>query len=65
MSNWVDIPVPVAFSGCKNTFEPLEWAKKNCPSYITNDAVQIRGEYHYRFYFAKQQDQLAFALRWA
>jgi hypothetical protein len=65
IKNYVDIPVPIAFPGCKNIFEPLEWAKKYCPSYISNNAVQIRGEYHYRFYFAKQQDQLAFALRWA
>jgi hypothetical protein len=62
--NYVDIPVPVATSSSKPGFEPLQWAKRNCPSYITNDAVQKQGEYYYRFYFGREQDQIVFALRW-
>ena len=61
---YIDVPVPVAFPGPFSRFEPLQWAKANCPSYITNDAVQIKGEYHYRFYFGDEQDCVAFILRW-
>ena len=63
-NNWVDLPVPAALPDLYSRFEALEWAKKNCVSYITNDAVQVRGEYHYRFYFGKEQDRVAFILRW-
>ena len=63
--NWIDLPMPVEDTWPKPArFEPLRWAKKNCPSYITNDGVQINGQYHYRFYFGQEQDQLAFALKW-
>ncbi len=64
--NYVDIPVPAALpAGDRVPGWPLvTWAKKNCPSYITNDAVQKQGEYYYRFYFARERDQVAFALRW-
>lgn len=65
MNNFVDLLVPVATPGFSNRHEPSIWAKKNCPSYITNDAVQKNGEYYYRFYFGKEQDQIIFALRWA
>ena len=63
MSNWVDLPVPDRIR-TPQIYEPLEWAKKNCPSYITNDAVQKQGEYYYRFFFGNEQDQIIFALRW-
>ena len=63
--NYVDIPVPVTQPSIRFGFEPLRWAKKNCPSYITNDAVQKQGQYYYRFYFGHEQDQLMFALKWA
>lgn len=67
MNNYVDLPVPEAkwatdgYSG----FEPLHWVKTHCPSYITNDVVQIQAQYFYRFYFGKEQDQIMFTLRWA
>lgn len=65
IKNYVDIPLPKAQAWPTPAgFEPLRWAKKNCPSYITNDGVQINGQYHYRFYFGQEQDQLAFALKW-
>ena len=63
-NNYCDLLVPVAFPGCKNVYEPLEWAKKFCPSYITNDAVQKNGDYYYRFYFGNQRDLIAFTLKW-
>lgn len=62
MKNYVALPVPKEWI---NAFEPLEWAKKHCPSYITNDAVQIGGDYYYRFYFGNDKDRVLFALRWA
>lgn len=62
MKNYVDIPVPEKF---QNALPALKWAKKNCPSYITNDAVQHRGVYYYRFFFGKERDVTAFALKWA
>ena len=65
VNNWVDLPVLVAFAGCENRYELLEWAKQHCPSYITNDAVQKGGEYHYRFYFGDEQDRVMFLLRWS
>lgn len=65
LNNWVDLPVPAASPGVESLYEPLEWAKRHCPSYITNDAVQKQGEYHYRFYFGDERDRLMFVLRWA
>lgn len=65
MKNYCDLLVPVASEGCKNVYEPLEWAKKNCSSYITNDAVQKNGDYYYRFYFSKERDLIMFSLRWS
>lgn len=64
IKNYVDIPVSEAKQSDRSSFEPLRWAKQNCPSYITNDAVQKQGEYYYRFYFSREQDQIMFALRW-
>lgn len=64
MKNYVDLPVPQTWTFTSLDFEPLEWAKKNCASYITNDAVQRGGEYYYRFYFGNDKDRVLFALRW-
>lgn len=64
-NNFVDLPVPVAMSSSKPGYEPLIWAKNNCPSYITNDAIQKNGVYYYRFFFGREQDQVMFMLRWA
>lgn len=64
IKNYVDIPVGRAKQSSRSSYPPLEWVKKNCPSYITNDAVQVNGQYHYRFYFGQERDQVAFALRW-
>lgn len=67
MNNYVDILVPEAVpaDGYSSGFDALTWAKKHCPSYITNDAIQKQGQYYYRFYFGKEQDQIMFTLRWS
>jgi hypothetical protein len=66
--NWVDLLVPPAQQGASPKYEPLVWAKANCATYITNDAVQKNGEYYYRFYFGDseqgERDRLLFILRW-
>ena len=61
-NNYVDLKAPETYQA---GYEPLEWAKKNCPSYITNDAVQKNGDYYYRFYFGREQDLLIFSLKWS
>ena len=65
MNNYVDLLVLPAQQGPHRLYEPLEWAKKNCSSYITNDAVQVRGQYYYRFFFGNEKDRIWFALRWS
>jgi hypothetical protein len=46
----------------------LDWAKENCPSYITND-VHMDGYNTYDinkvdYHFSDEKDALLFALRW-
>lgn len=71
MSNWVDIPAPpaAAYDGSATGFQALRWAKANCATYVTNDAVQKGGQYYYRFYFRStpegDRDRTIFALKWA
>ena len=59
-----------------NIDQALTWVKKNCKSYITNDAyvidIDVVGkpgwitrEPRYRFYFNQETDAAIFALRWA
>ena len=50
-------------------WEPLEWAKKYCPSYITND-MHCDGYNTYDntkidYFFANEKDAMWFVLRWA
>lgn len=65
MKNYVDIPV--WGYGTKRIVDPdpVDWAKENCPSYITCGSVKISGEYYYRFYFSDGRDQALFVLKWA
>jgi hypothetical protein len=42
------------------TEQMLEWAKKHCPSYITNDAK----DGYYQFYFNIESECLFFKLKW-
>jgi hypothetical protein len=51
-------------------WKPLEWAKKHCPSYITNtmsdkltELVGDRTPINY--YFSDARDATLFALRWS
>jgi hypothetical protein len=49
--------------------EPLDWAKENCPSYITND-VHCDGYNTYDigkvdYFFGNEKDAVWFLLRWA
>lgn len=62
VSNYHDLLAPERYV---SEYEPLVWAKKNCPSYITNAAVQKSGRYYYRFYFGNERDLALFILRWA
>lgn len=52
-------------------WEPLEWAKKHCPSYITNTARtrfidNDENEIYYDidYHFGNEKDAIKFALRW-
>lgn len=65
MNNYVDIPACGSYSLDSIPNQALSWAKKNCPSYITNDAVQKNGIYYYRFYFGQEKDIMIFMLRWS
>ena len=40
----------------------LRWAKKHCPSYITNQADVNR---KIVYYFSDEQEAMLFTLRWA
>ncbi len=57
----------------------LEWAKKNCPSYITNHAKPMwvgdvndrrrsaymsTTDYDINYYFDEEEDAVLFTLRW-
>lgn len=49
-------------------WEPLEWAKEHCLSYITND-MHCDGYNTYDstkidYFFADEEDAIMFALRW-
>jgi len=54
------------------TWPAVEWAKKHCPSYITNTLsnniklgahTQYAGTY-INYYFGNEQDALIFKLKW-
>jgi hypothetical protein len=56
-------------------WEPLDWAKEHCPSYITNRAIAQETKYdiivraYYNdydvvYYFSEGKDATAFALKW-
>lgn len=49
-------------------WQALEWAKENCPSYITND-IHMDNYNSYDtskidYFFAEEEDAFKFALRW-
>jgi hypothetical protein len=45
--------------------EALDWAKENCPSYITNDLHQDGYNDKIDYHFGDEKDALIFALRWS
>jgi hypothetical protein len=43
----------------------LEWAKKNCRSYITNVSVSNDDCSKIRYYFGSKHEALLFQIRWS
>lgn len=50
-------------------WEPLTWAKENCPSYISNDLhMDGYNTYDHKkidYFFGNEKDAVWFSLRWA
>ena len=47
---------------------PLDWAKKYCPSYITNDIHKYSNSYdssRIDYFFGNEKDAMWFVLRWS
>jgi hypothetical protein len=42
----------------------LDWTKKHCRSYYTNDAVNTPNGYYVAYYFGDEEDATLFRLRW-
>ena len=55
-------PVPICFDRA-NTM--LTWARDNCASYITVDAVRTMTDWQYQFRFGNERDLTMFTLRWS
>ncbi len=48
--------------------EPLDWAKKHCSSYISNDIHKYGNSYdssRIDYFFSDEKDAMWFALRWS
>ena len=56
-------------------WQPLDWAKEHCPSYITNALAHpgrmktvpggwVRDD-SIKYYFGKEEDAILFALKWS
>ena len=49
-------------------WQPLEWAKENCPSYITNDlhcdGYNTYDQTKLDYFFGDEKDAMLFILRW-
>ncbi len=41
----------------------LDWAKKHCPSYITNKAMDT-GLWQIEYFFGDEKDAVFFSLKW-
>lgn len=59
--------VELAFEG--NRYEEgqriLAWAKKNCPSYVTNKGISYMSGALISFYFVDERDAMWFKLKYA
>ena len=42
----------------------MSWAKRHCPSYITNDVENRADGWYYRLYFGEEKDYVFFTLMW-
>lgn len=61
VENIVAIPYDV-------TWKAVDWAKKNCPSYVTNYVLEEKVKMTQRpiicYVFSDEKDAIIFALRW-
>jgi hypothetical protein len=50
------------------TWKALEWAKKNCKSYVTNqthqDGYNTYDQNKIDYFFSKETDAVLFAMKW-
>jgi hypothetical protein len=54
------------------SWSALNWAKKHCPSYITNEASKEKNQhqsfsrrmYYIDYLFSDERDAMIFSLRW-
>lgn len=65
-SDIMGITVTLPYDRC---WEPLDWVKENCPSYITND-IHCDGYNTYDqtrvdYFFGTEKDAVLFILRWS
>lgn len=51
--------------GSYRAHEPGTWAKRYCPSYITNAVTFSHDIMRIDYYFSDEKDALAFSLKWA
>ena len=59
------ITVTLPYEQC---WQPLTWAKENCPSYITNDlhcdGYNTYDQTRVDYFFGDEKDAVLFILRW-
>ena len=55
----------------EDSISPWDWAKDNCPSYITNsvdpiyESGNIASRFIVKYHFYDEKDAVLFALRWS
>jgi hypothetical protein len=66
------ITITLPYNRHEDSISPWDWAKDNCPSYITNDveALYEYGDYIVsrfvvKYHFYDEADAVMFALRWS
>ena len=50
----------------KHDWEPMSWAKENCPSYISNTGFlhEDKNDSSIEYYFVDEKDAFWFKMRW-